>query len=808
MKRRTWSSLVGLAVLATLLAAAPADAADGGRPGTLDPSFGRGGKVFGKAPEALEASEFRAAELESNGSLVVELQRHGAIREVREIERRLPDGSLDPSFGENGRVRVGRGNGLVVRSDGSLLVAVDSCGPKRSSLLFLDASGNRATGLGDDGCGPPLGFDAGYIEVASSGAIFAGGAAAICPCSPKGVSRYEPVVAKLQPNGAPDPAFGRNGVVRLQADLGVKPEVFESRTINGIAPTADGGVVVASEKSLIGVGPNGALSSGFGTGGMAEVGAFSIALAGLPNGKLVVAAGVKAYPFHSATAIVVSRFLPNGTFDPTFGSAGRFQLPLPEQTEVNALAPAPAEGVLIAGVTKPDRECRGTCHSTQFLTRIDASGQYDSSYGNQGILDLPRPPAAEYQRSPGISGLAVSAAGAAVVTGGRSASHAYAIAVTPAGLLENAFGESGMLVERYFVPPRLEPSGLVLGPNGEITVAAEGESGDEGYGGFLIGFRANGRQIPGSSGSVSPTVARNEIVPVRGGFAGTWQQGEVKSELIAVGPDGQPLRSYGDEGRVELPRGFYIYGFDPGPGGGAIVLGTIGDDPAMAIYRVGPTGQPVRGFGKRGLVQVRFGHALSRAYAATVKKGGSIVVTGFAGPWTAAAELLPNGRLDRSFGHRGRVRHLLGPETYGTSIAGLGGGTVIGSTTSAGPYSYAGLVRLDARGRPVRTFGRRGAIRTRADGRLLGVFTRLDRITVVTDNEFAAHSHGGVELRAYRPDGSRDLGFGKRGLAIGSVAQARFFDPVVAAQQPDGKIIVAGAAWNGEAGQVGLMRFR
>ncbi len=795
-----------LAALAALLAAAPAGAAGHGQAGMLDPSFGHGGKVFGMAPKAVAHSEFGAAELEGNGGLVVELQREVVEREgdIREIERRLPDGSLDPSFGKAGRVRVGPGRGLAVRPDGSILVvSPNSCGSKKGSLRLLDASGNPVSDFGEDGCGPRLGFGIGYLDVASSGAIFVGGAAVLDPGGTKSIPRFEPVVAKLQPNGALDPSFGRNGVVRLQADLAVEPEVLESRTIDGIAPTADGGVVVASGRILIGLGSNGALSSGFGTGGTAEVGALSTALAALPSGKLVVAASVKTYSFQPATAMVVSRFLPNGTLDPTFGSAGKFQLPLPEETEARILAPAPGEGVLMAGETGPGRECRGTCHSTPFLTRIDANGQYDPSYGNQGILNLPRPPMEEYQRSPGISALAVSAAGAAIVTGGESANHAYAIAVTPAGALDGGFGEGGMLLDRRFAPPSLEPSGLALGPKGEITVAAEGASGGAEYGGYLQRFRADGRrQARGTSGrGVSPTAARGEIASVRGGVLSMWSD----PPLRAAEKRGNPLRSYGKKGLVELPTGFSASAIVPGVGGRILIVGAKGG--AMAVYQLGARGRPVPGFGHRGVAKVSFGQS-ARAYAATVTSGGAIIVTGFVGGWTGAAKLLPSGRLDRRFGRGGRVRRLLSHGTYGSSITSLAGGAVIGSTTTSGPYKLAGLVRLDARGRPVRTFGRQGAVRPRAEGRLLGVFTQRDRITVVTDNEFVSHSPGGVELRAYRPNGSRDPSFGKRGLAAGGVAQNRFFDPVAAAQQPDGKIIVAGAAWNGESGQVELMRFR
>jgi uncharacterized delta-60 repeat protein len=797
--------LASLAAFATLLVAAPVGAAGHGRPGTLDPGFGHGGKVFGMAPKAVAHSEFGAAELEDDGDLVVEVQREAVEKEegIREIERRLPDGSLDPSFGKDGRVRVGPGSGLVVRPDGSILVSVDSCGAKKGSLLLLDASGNPVTDFGEGGCGPRLGFEAGYMDVAYGGAIFIGGTAIVCPCGAKSPPRYEPVVAKLQPNGAPDPAFGKNGAVHMRADLALEPEELESRGINGIAATADGGVVVASGKILIDIGPDGALSIGFGTSGTAEVGAFSTALTALPGGKLVVAASMKTYFFEPATAMVISRFLPNGTLDPTFGSNGRFQPPLPEETEASALAPAPGEGVLVAGETGPGKDCRGVCRATMFLIRIDADGRYDSSYGNQGILDLPRPPSAPYQRSPGISALAVSAAGAAIAIGGESSIHAYAIAATPTGALNGGFGEGGTLLERHFAPPDLEPSGLALRTRGEITVAVEGTSGGEEYGGFLQGFRADGRQTRGASGrGVSPAAAGGEIVPVPGGMVSMRDRPRL---LFAVEKRGNPLRSYGEKGSVKLPKGFRATALVSGVRGCVLVLGAR--EGSMAVFELGPKGRPVPGFGHHGLAEVRFGDGAG-AEAATVASNGAIVLTGSVGAWTGAAKLLSNGRLDRRFGHAGRVRHLLSPETYGSSIASLSGGVVIGSTTTSGPYELAGLVRLDARGHLVDTFGRKGAVRPKAEGRLLGVFTRRSHITVVTDNEFAPHSSGGVELRAYRPGGSRDLSFGKRGFATGGVGQNRFFHPVAAVQQPDGRIIVAGAAWNGELSQVELLRFR
>ena len=794
--------VLGLSIPSSVLGASP-------RPGTLDRSFGHGGKIFAKAPPAIADSGFGAAELQADGRLVVELSREAPFKEegVREIERRLPNGELDPSFGKDGRVRVGPGKGLAVRPDGSILVATASCGSKRGSFVLLDQSGNRATGFGRDACGPQIPFSTKYIAVAPGGAIYVAGSAAICPCGTKGVPRSEPAVARMLPEGTLDPSFGKGGVVHLAADLKIPPESLESRDADGIEPTADGGAVVAAGDLLVRLGPTGALAPGFGEGGQVQLGAFSEALTQLPDGKLVIVAAASEYFFQKPAQMVIARFLPDGTRDPSFGDAGKLEPPQLSEAGVVALAPAPGEAVLIAGQISPGKECTDSCHPTIFVGRVGANGQLDPSYGSQGLVELPRPQIPESGLGTGISALAVAADGRAIVVGDEYSTAAFAFAVTPTGTLDGGFGEAGALVERYFKPPILEPSGIVLGPRGQITVGVEGEAAETGYGGFLIAFRNDGRQSKGTDGGVSPTPARGKIVPNRGGFVSMWEQGEVRSELVAVGRDGRARAGYGDEGIVVLPESFEPREIEPGPAGGVIVLGSVDEGRTMAIYRVGSKGRPVRSFGHRGLVEIGFGHDGATAFAAT-RAGGALLVTGWVGGHTGAAKLLPDGRLDHRFGHHGLVRGLLGKGDYGTQIASFSGGVVIGATAEIGAPEFAGLVRLDRRGRVVHGFGHNGTVHPKVGGRLLGLFTHRGRIIVVDDNEYAPHNSGGVWLRAYRSNGSPDRGYGRRGLATGGVGQPRYFHPVTAAMQPDGKVVVAGAAWNGELSQVELMRFR
>jgi hypothetical protein len=419
-----------------------------------------------------------------------------------------------------------------------------------------------------------------------------------------------------------------------------------------------------------------------------------------------------------------------------------------------------------------------------------------------------RPPAVEEYASPGpLTALVTSADGAALVTGGERGEDAFAIATAPDGSPDGGFGADGLLLERHYLPPALEPSGLAPDPQGGVTVAAEGSSGGHEYGGFLLRFRKGGQQRPGPSGTgVAPTSARGEIQPLPGGgIVSWWEDGDV---LRAVGRGGAAVPGYGHKGIAKLPPGFEAEATEPDRGGGVLVLGTIGEQRAMAVYRLGPAGRPRAGFGHRGLAEVRFGRDRAVALAATVQADGRVVLTGWVDGWTGAARLLPDGRLDRSFGRGGRIRGLLARGTFGTRIASFAGGVVIGATAEDSPPVLAGMVRLGRRGHLVRDFGRRGAVHSASDGRLLGLFADRGRIVVVTDTEYARRSSGGVELRRYLGDGRPDRRYGGRGLARGGVGQPRFFHPVAAIQQPDSRIVVAGAAWDGEYSRVELLRFR
>jgi uncharacterized delta-60 repeat protein len=367
-----------------------------------------------------------------------------------------------------------------------------------------------------------------------------------------------------------------------------------------------------------------------------------------------------------------------------------------------------------------------------------------------------------------------------------------------------------VLVEPKYVPARLEATGLVLDPSGELTVAAAGSAGTVGSRGFLLGFSADGGQSAGPTGlGVVVTRARGEILPAGPDRVVAWSE-SIQHSVLAVDSNGRAVRAYGSKGTgaAGFPRGFHPMAVEPAPGGGLAVVGAIGPR-AMAVYRLGPSGRPIRSFGDGGLARVIFPRGFAIAFAGLVEPDGGIVLTGWVNNHVAAARLLPNGRLDPRFGKDGLVRGLLGDGAFGSLVAPWGGGVVIATIKKAVPrFASTGLIRLNRHGHLVRGFGQRGVVPPKAKNTPLALLTGGGRIVVVTNPRFERGKRRGVELRAYRADGSPDRGFGDRGLVRADAGKRHQFLPAAAVQQRDGKIVVAGSARYGEGTQVGLMRFR
>jgi uncharacterized delta-60 repeat protein len=804
---RILACLLALVVIGGTVIAPPAGASRGSQPGSLDSSFGHNGQVFFRAPATLASSSITGMVRQPDGDLVLEQRRESTTSsgKRREIERRLPDGRPDPSFGKDGRVAVSAGGGLALRPDGGILVGTGSC--HGTAVILLGPHGAKDSNFGTNGCSASVGFRIGLIVVQEDGRILLAGSAYYCPpCGHDVQLGSETALARLLPDGSRDPSFGKDGVVLTHGEYGL-----EGAVPTGLAPAGDGGLLVSAGHMLLRFSASGAPDPGFGHGGKVEVGGLAKALVVLPDGRIVLASLSPGPSWAEVGDFVLSRFRSDGTPDTSFGDAGTTAIDIGVDDIPLALAPTPGEGVLLAGESGGGEDCSVLCQFAPVLLRIGPSGTLDPTFGEgDGVAELPSPERPESGPHQGLAALVSAPGGEAFLAGGPgSGGDAYVIARGSSGAPSKSFGEGGVLVERHRLPSNTEATGLAVEPNGGIAVAAEGNPGVHEWGGFLLGFRRDGRpdRGPGSLGGVVPTLARGQIQPGGSGRLVAWE--DEGHYLLRVGKGGRVDRSYGTNGEARLPTGFRARSFLAGADGAVTVVGRVHGRPGMAVYRANARGRPDARFGKDGLAVASFGPKVgAEGRAALLEPGGRVVVTGWAGASAAAARLLPDGRLDPSFGHAGRSRHLLGYASVGTQVAALGNGVVIACTSEeTSGRKLAGIVRLDRFGRRVRAFGRGGAVPPGAAPPPLSLLSTGRRIVLVSD--YPRRRLGGVLLRAYRSDGSLDRGFGHRGRARGGVDQRKIFQPVAAARQPDGKIVVVGTAGAWFAGnQTELLRFR
>jgi uncharacterized delta-60 repeat protein len=194
--------------------------------GGLDPSFGRRGVVR----TDLGANEAaRDATVDRFGRIVVaglSANRSHPWRQEALVVRYTAKGSLDASFGEGGVVRAG--------GDPVAGVAVDAAG----RILFAGAATVGAAAdahrvwrvvrlRGDGGIDPEFGGGDGEVTgVLGIGAeatdltVDRRGRVAFPLCAWEGPARRLPAVARLLPDGSPDPTFGEGGMAALPSGAG------------------------------------------------------------------------------------------------------------------------------------------------------------------------------------------------------------------------------------------------------------------------------------------------------------------------------------------------------------------------------------------------------------------------------------------------------------------------------------------------------------------------------------------------------------------------------------------------------------
>ncbi len=334
--------------------------------GSLDTGFGDGGKTvvtFAGQSIASGLAVLADGKIVLAGQAVVDGSTDFALARLNS------DGSLDASFGANGKVStdfggtIDAGLKLALQPDGKLLLAgiTRHHGPRADNpydfaLARYNADGSLDSSFGAGGhtttdfggtdewaTGIALQAD-GKIVLAGSGYTF----------GPPVSSTAE--LARYNSDGSLDTTFDNDGRVTLATTSGFGDVTIAGSEIVAASGTADGSMAVVRYSA------DGSLDQTFGSGGIATAhfgdgsSAWASGVAVQPDGE-IVAAGATSANANAFPDFAVARFNPNGRLDPAFGNAGTATTDVRGNSQVDmatGLALQKDGKIVLAGLTAPD----------------------------------------------------------------------------------------------------------------------------------------------------------------------------------------------------------------------------------------------------------------------------------------------------------------------------------------------------------------------------------------------------------------------------------------------------------------------
>jgi uncharacterized delta-60 repeat protein len=373
-------------------------------------------------------------------------------------------GDLDPSFGTGGTVITSFGgtdvaSAVVIQPDGKLVVAgrTNIAGNTVFALARYNPNGSLDPAFGTGGL---VTTEFGSTDQAFAVALQGDGK--IVTAGRRG---SDVIVARYNANGSVDSSFGSTtgrvitnfGATEQALALVLQPDgriVVAGRT-NKPAPNGNFDFALARYEAA------GTLDLTFGTGGLVTTDfggsvdrAFAMALQ--PDGKLVVVGD-------SDANFALARYHSNGSLDPSFGTDGKVITSFGGTDQASAVILQPDGKIVVAGQTD-------TGISTDFaLARYMPDGSLDGGFGSGGRITTNFT-----GNSDDVGAAVVLQSDGKIVVGGTSEENFALARYTPDGGLDTSFGIEGKVTTNLGGEDLLHA--LALQPDGAIV--AVGESAD------------------------------------------------------------------------------------------------------------------------------------------------------------------------------------------------------------------------------------------------------------------------------------------------------------------------------------------
>jgi uncharacterized delta-60 repeat protein len=365
--------------------------------GDLDPSFGIGGKEMIQTV-AQQRDFARTVAIQPDGRIVLggELGDFDSYANSAVLMRLNPNGSLDQSFGSGGKVistaqrHLG---GLVFQPDGKILTAGALPGTPYGIAFAVsryNADGSLDQSFGNGGFAT-IGAQSATIVVSDGngvalqpdGKIVVVGYASINP----GGERF--LLARFNPDGTLDQTFGTNGSVFTRFTNGTTRALTVALQPDGKIIAA--GYNVADQETrnfaLARYNTDGSLDLNFGLEGMVTTNfnlhnfAMAKAIVIQPDGKIIATGGLTRL----SDGFLLARYGSDGRLDQTFGTGGKVTTTFGSQTHGNGGAIVlQADGkILVAGtISRSDPLNTGYDFA---VARYNPNGSFDPTFGNNGF---------------------------------------------------------------------------------------------------------------------------------------------------------------------------------------------------------------------------------------------------------------------------------------------------------------------------------------------------------------------------------------------------------------------------------------
>ncbi|HXJ66677.1 MAG TPA: hypothetical protein VNN79_23200 [Actinomycetota bacterium] len=301
------------------------------------------------------------------------------------LVRYLPNGKIDRSFGNKGRVVTDITDGrdllarVLVLGDGKI-VAAGTGGSSFAAVRYM-SDGHKDPTFGHDGV-VRVNFSAGLdgandLRLAPGGKlVLAGGA------EPGGVGAF--AVARLNPDGSLDATFGGDG--RRMTGFGTTTSYAANVLVH-----ADGSMLVSgrvgTEVGLVTYGSSGVLDPAFGDQGrrLIDTGTnmFPRGMLQLKSGRVMLGGNIQKGSDISDCDAALLRLNADGTPDESFGPTGLVTQDFTYSDFISGLARAGGKFVLpmtVGAVFGSDQQLA--------VVRLNNDGSADTSFGNQGFAAI------------------------------------------------------------------------------------------------------------------------------------------------------------------------------------------------------------------------------------------------------------------------------------------------------------------------------------------------------------------------------------------------------------------------------------